>query len=76
MVFDRPWEGNECGEFTCLRDNGLYRIYYRASNASRDEQGNIVKRSPMYVTPRVATASLGRARPWGCSRQPGRVTTT
>ena len=23
MVFDRPWEGNECGEFTCLRDNGL-----------------------------------------------------
>jgi len=49
MVFDRPWEGNECGEFTCLRDNGLYRIYYRASNASRDEQGNIVKRSPMYT---------------------------
>ena len=21
MTFDRPWEGNECGEFTCLRDN-------------------------------------------------------
>ena len=63
MVFDRPWEGNECGEFTCLRDNGLYRIYYRASNASRDEQGNIVKRSPMYTCYAESRDGISWTRP-------------
>jgi hypothetical protein len=28
VVCDRPWEGNGCNEFTCLRDDGLYRMYY------------------------------------------------
>ncbi len=43
MVFDRPWEGNGCATFTCLRDSGLYRMYYVASSFCMDEQGNIVK---------------------------------
>ncbi len=36
-VFDRPWEGNTSSHCTILRDNGLYRLYYRAWNASVDD---------------------------------------
>ena len=31
LVLDRPWEGGWSSQFTVLRDNDLYRLYYRAS---------------------------------------------
>jgi len=50
LLCDRPWEGNETHQFTCLRDiGGLYRMYYEASHATFDKQGNIVDRTPMYT---------------------------
>jgi len=32
IVHDESWEGNTCGYHTVFRDNGLYRMYYRAWN--------------------------------------------
>src|SRR5262245_20376411 len=32
MVFDRPWEGNATCYASVFRDNGIYRMYYRAWN--------------------------------------------
>ena len=29
IVFDEPWEGNNCGYVTVFRDGDLYRMYYR-----------------------------------------------
>jgi hypothetical protein len=32
IVFDKPWEGNTSCYFTIFEDDGLFRMYYRASN--------------------------------------------
>src|SRR3990170_8375343 len=51
LVCDRPWEGNASGYFTCLRDNGLYRMYYAAWSLRyvTNDQGTVTERPPVYT---------------------------
>ena len=32
IVFDAPWEGNNCSYHTVIQDGDLFRMYYRGSN--------------------------------------------
>ena len=63
MVCDRPWEGNNCGFFTCLRDNGVYRVYFRAQSFRMDEQGTVVERSPAYTCYAESSDGITWTRP-------------
>ena len=35
MKFDKPWEGNACGDGVVFRDGDIYRMYYRAMDTSK-----------------------------------------
>jgi hypothetical protein len=35
MKFDKPWEGNACGDGVVFRDGDIYRMYYRALDTSK-----------------------------------------
>ena len=35
MKFDKPWEGNSCGDSVVFRDGDIYRMYYRALDTSK-----------------------------------------
>jgi len=35
MKFDKPWEGNACGDSVVFRDGDIYRMYYRALDTSK-----------------------------------------
>lgn len=37
LRFDRPWEGSFCGYVTVLKDEELFRMYYRGSPALRGD---------------------------------------
>lgn len=37
FYFDKPWEGIMCGYATIIREDGLYRFYYRGSPASGND---------------------------------------
>lgn len=39
IVFDAPWEGNTSGYVTVFEDDGLFRMYYRASDSSPGSEG-------------------------------------
>ena len=58
IKYDRPWEGRGCAYITVLKDDGVYRMYYRALSGT-------VQRSP--ATRRAPTASNGQSRTSGCS---------
>ena len=35
MKYDKPWEGNSCGDSVVFRDGDIYRMYYRALDTSK-----------------------------------------
>jgi len=40
--FDKPWEGPFCGYVTIIKDNDIYRAYYRGSQGGKDGNNNEV----------------------------------
>ena len=40
LVHDAPWEGNVCCYHTVLRDDGLYRMYYRGGSSGMPDRKN------------------------------------
>ena len=42
LNFDKPWEGPFCGYVTIIKDNDIYRTYYRGSQGGKDGNNNEV----------------------------------
>ena len=36
FYFDKPWEGPFCGYCTVMKDNGIFRVYYRGNPGGKD----------------------------------------
>ena len=41
LKFDQPWEGPFCGYTTIIKDNNLYRMYYRGLPASKGDGSDL-----------------------------------
>lgn len=39
LTCDAPWEGNVCGYFSLIQDEGRYRLYYRGAQLDVDQDG-------------------------------------
>lgn len=48
MVCDKPWEGNVCGYFGLIPDEGRYRVYYRGSHWDIVDGDELVNHSAMF----------------------------
>jgi hypothetical protein len=49
LICDAPWEGNVCGYYQVFRDGPVVCMYYRGSDLSIDDEGNVLNRGPMVV---------------------------
>jgi len=62
ITHDQPWEGNTCTYHTVFKDDGLYRMYYRASHNIEDGTGK-TKAHPAYTCYAESTDGIHWTKP-------------